>query len=152
MSDRYHASGECRELYGALTAYNLERMDPFFHHQLCVDAYGAQHAGESAKPITLAFALVGLYLAVERGYTGRQVQQAHMELARKAGKGFDWPRFEPPERPWAVTAAEVWKAEPGKARDQMIKAWAETVWQKWARQRDRVRALCGQFHLYGKMD
>ncbi len=29
------------------------------------------------------FALVDLYLACERGYTGRQVQLAHMALARR---------------------------------------------------------------------
>jgi len=147
MSDRYLASGECWELYGELTASNMERMDPFFHHQLCVDAYGAQHAGESAKPIAAAFALVGLYLAAERGYTGRQVQQAHMELAKKAGKEFAWPRFEPPERTWAVTVAEVWNAEAGEKREKMIKTWAETVWRGWAHEHGRVRALCEKFNI-----
>jgi len=142
MSDRYHASGECWELYGALTAANMERTDPFFHHQLCVDAYGAQHSGAPAKPITVVFALVGLYLAVERGFTGRQVQQAHMELARKAGTGFDWPRLEPPEPSWDMTAADVMNAEPGKAREEAIKKWAETVWKSWAPRHDRIRALC----------
>lgn len=73
---------------------------PFFHHQLCVDAYGAQHSGGSVRPITAVFALVGLYLAVERGFTGRQVQIAHMKLVKKAGKRTDWPRLEPPEPTW----------------------------------------------------
>lgn len=142
MSDRYPASGECWELYGELTASNMERIDPFFYHQLCVDAYGAQHAGQPAKPITAVFALVGLYLAVERGFTGRQVQKAHMELAGKAGKGFDWPRLDPPQRTWEMTVSDVCKAETGKKREEAIRKWAEAVWKSWAPQHDRIRALC----------
>lgn len=130
-------------------AYRLEPAAhrPFFHHQLCVDAYGAQHARGSARPIGPVFALVGLYLAVERGFTGRQVQKARMKLAAKAGKGFDWPRFEPPEPPWEITVAEVMGADEGPERDRMIRAWAESVWLGWARQHDLVRALCGKFDL-----
>ena len=142
MSDRYYASGECWELYGALTASNMERMDPFFYHQLCVDAYGAQHSGGSVKPITTVFALVGLYLAVERGFTGRQVQRAHTELAGKAGKGFDWPRLEPPEPTWEMTVLDVWNAGTLETRETRIKEWADAVWKNWAPQHDRVRALC----------
>ncbi|HEY8448971.1 MAG TPA: DUF5946 family protein [Bacillota bacterium] len=57
VADPYHASGECWELYGALTADNLGRPDATFVHQLCVDAYAAQHVGNRTKPITTVFAL-----------------------------------------------------------------------------------------------
>jgi hypothetical protein len=146
MSDRYHASGECWELYGELTAYNMERMDPTFLHQLCVDAYGAQHSGRLVKPITTVFALVGLYLAVERGFTGRQVQKAHMKLA---GKTVDWPRLELPERTCEMTVSDVLNTEAGDKREEMIKKWAEAVWKSWAHQHDRVRAMCEKWILSG---
>jgi hypothetical protein len=142
MSDRYMASGECWALYGELSASNMERMDLSFIHQMCVDAYGAQHTGALVKPITTVFALVGLYLAVERGYTGRQVQKAHMELANKTGKSFAWPRLEPPRRTWEVTVSDVWNAEAGEQRDQKIKEWTETVWKGWADQHDYIKSLC----------
>ena len=38
--------------------------------QHVVDAYAAQTARASTKPITLAFALVGLYLHLEKNQTG----------------------------------------------------------------------------------
>lgn len=49
MSDRFNASGECWELYGELSAYNLTRSDINFTHQTCVDAYFAQHSCKFAK-------------------------------------------------------------------------------------------------------
>ncbi|MFO7289894.1 MAG: DUF5946 family protein [Bacillota bacterium] len=147
VSDRYLASGECWELYGELTANNMEEMDPFFHHQLCVDAHGAQHSGGPVKPITTVFAPVGLYLAVERGFYGRQVQIAHMKLAKKAGKGAEWTRLEPPERPGDSAVLDVMKGEPGRGRKEMIQKWAKAVWRSWAHQHDRIRTLCEKWIL-----
>jgi hypothetical protein len=61
-----------RDLYHELTVYTLSHQDPSFIHQHAVDAFAAQTAGETTKPITLTFALVGLYLRSERQYSGRQ--------------------------------------------------------------------------------
>jgi hypothetical protein len=82
--DRFHASSECWALYGELSMNNLERNDLNFTHQTCVDAYGAQHAGGHSKPITTVFSLVGLCLAIEHGFTGKKVQQAHMAFIEMA--------------------------------------------------------------------
>ena len=51
-----------RECYHELTAYTLSHTDPAFIHQYAVDAFAAQTADDTTKPITLAFALMGLYL------------------------------------------------------------------------------------------
>jgi hypothetical protein len=59
-------------------------------HQHVVDAYAAQHASGTTRNITVAFDLIGLYLALEKGYTGKEVQNAHMQIA-KIRK--DWPRL-----------------------------------------------------------
>lgn len=91
--------------------------------------------------------LIGLYLAVERGFTGRQVQNAHMKLAKKAGKGAEWPRLEPPERTWKITVSDVMNAEAENSRKEMIKKWAETVWKSWGHQHDRIRTLCEEWIL-----
>ncbi len=71
-----------RDAYDELSAYTLTHTDPAFIHQHVVDAFAAQQADESTKPITLTFALVGLYLQVEKGRTGRRVQLVHMQLAK----------------------------------------------------------------------
>lgn len=71
--ERYNASAECWQAYGELSAYTLARGYGAFIHQLAVDTYAAQHSGERVRPIGTAFALIGLYLTFERGYSGRQV-------------------------------------------------------------------------------
>jgi hypothetical protein len=42
-----------------------------------------QHAGNDMKNITIAFSLIGLYYAVEHGFTGKQVQRVHMLLSKQ---------------------------------------------------------------------
>ena len=64
------------ELVPRTLALRLSHGDAFFIHQVAVDAYAAQHAGPASKTITIAFALIGLCLLLERGYTGKAVQRA----------------------------------------------------------------------------
>ena len=78
------------DLYNQLAFYTLAHPDPSFIHQLVVDAYTAQNADDSTKPIALDFALIGLYLHIEKGYTGKQVQRAHMQLANRTKT---WPKL-----------------------------------------------------------
>lgn len=138
---RYNASAECWQLYGELTAYTLSRGDwdgGTFIHQLAVDAYGAQHVRENSRPIGPAFALIGLYLTCERGYSGRQVQHMHTLLANRSKT---WPRFTPPADRGAVTIADVLRAPEGEPRDAMLRRWGCAVWEAWAPEHERVKAL-----------
>ena len=133
------------EGYHALCAYTLAHGGPKFVHQHVVDAHAAQRAGAGTKPITLAFALVGLHLHLERGFTGRQVQRTHMALARRGGRA--WPTFALPRGRGAVTAADVLAAEPGPERDRAIDTWCAAVWAAYAEQRPAVEALLRQYGL-----
>ncbi|WP_219834882.1 DUF5946 family protein [Paenibacillus sp. R14(2021)] len=133
---RYHASGECMELYNQLSYYTMSHGQEAFIHQLSLDAYGAQHAGEGSRPITTAFSLIGLYLVVEHGFTGRQVQQAHMELGRKKT---EWPDLTPPRAMGAITVQDVLQAEAGPVRDALIEEWVRYVWSTWSYAHDWVR-------------
>ncbi|MEO6578823.1 MAG: DUF5946 family protein, partial [Candidatus Limnocylindria bacterium] len=77
-----NASAACRGMYDEVAAFGLSRPDLGARcHQMTVDAYAAQHVGPSTKPITIAFALIGLELALERGVSGIGVRGAHKELA-----------------------------------------------------------------------
>src|SRR5262247_2885212 len=83
-----NATVRCRAMtsedaYNELCYYTLAHRDPSFIHQHVVDAFAAQNADEQTKPIKLTFALVGLYLHVEKRFSGRKVQRVHMDLARK---------------------------------------------------------------------
>jgi len=141
-SERFLASGECWALYCELAAYDMARRESTFLHQEAVDAYEAQHAGGPAtKNITAVFALVGLYLWAELGFTGRQVQQAHMALGRQRRA---WPRWDPPGGRCGITVGEVLQGEPGEARDELIRQWARAVWQAWRFRHEDVRELCRQ--------
>ena len=124
-----------QEAYTEITYYTLSHSDPAFIHQLVVDAFAAQTAAEDDKPIKLTFALVGLYLHVEQGFTGRQVQLAHMQLARVKQQ---WPPFSLPEERGMITAVDVVEAPSGPERDAMIHRWCASVWEAYSGDREIV--------------
>jgi len=126
------------EAYHELCAYTLSHGHPSFLHQHVVDAFAAQRANAESKPIGVTMALVGLYLHVERGFDGRQVQRAHMELARH---GRSWPVFVLPPDRGATTPIEVLAAPAGPERDRAIHEWAAAVWRAFAASREAVAAL-----------
>jgi len=134
-----------QELYNELAYYTLAHGDPSFIHQLVVDAFTAQHADENTKPIAITFALIGLYLHLEKGYTGRQVQLAHMKLA--GGGKRQWPKFALPDEKGAIWASDVLAAPPGPERDRAIERWCASVWDAHKENRDRVIDLLRQTHL-----
>jgi hypothetical protein len=138
----YNASGECRQLMNEASFYTLAHGSPRFIHQHLVDAYGAQHVPGSASAILAAFTLAGLYLAIERGFTGRQVQRMHMVMARRQKP---WPRFRAPADPGPLTVAGMLAAGPGPIRDAALMAWCASVWKAWAADHDRVRAMVDPF-------
>lgn len=141
-SPRFQAAGECWQLFQELSFYTLAIESPVFSHQFAVDAYSAQHAGGHTKPITVAFSLVGLYLAVEGNYTGRQVQQAHMRLAQQSKS---WPL--PPTHAFqaTLTVQDVLLAEAGPARDKLVRAWSSAVWQSWQPAHGLVAELASHY-------
>jgi hypothetical protein len=109
-----------------LSFYTLAHPDRiYFIHQHIVDAFQAQTADQNTKPIAIVFSLVGLYLFLEHGYTGRQVQLAHMTMARNKKT---WPLLELPAQRGLITVTDILRAEPGEQRDKLIKDWCDCVW------------------------
>ncbi|MGB7789141.1 DUF5946 family protein [Methanoregula sp.] len=137
---RFNASGECWQAFSDLFCYTVAKGDAAFIHQHAVDAYEAQHAGGNSRPITAVFGLIGLYLALEKGYSGREVQRAHMRIAKLRR---DWPRLEPPVRPAALTVMDVLNVSTGPERDAMILQWVAAVWESWADRQAWVREITG---------
>jgi hypothetical protein len=127
-----------QEMYNELSYYTLAHPDPVFLHQNIVDAYAVQHADESTKPIVIVFGLIGLYLHIEKNFTGKQVQRAHMQLAKRRKK---WPQLMLPKDRGAIGVAAVLAATPGKERDKMIRNWCASVWEAWKDSHDQIRAL-----------
>ena len=130
-----------QQAYEELQAYTLALGDPAFIHQHVVDAWAAQHAEEGTRPIALTFALAGLFLYLERGFDGRQVQRVHMLLGRHKQP---WPLFPLPRERGSITAAEVMAAPAGPERDRAIEAWCASVWDAFRDSHRRVAELLEQ--------
>lgn len=130
------------EPYHELSFYTLAHPDNlYFIHQHIVDAQTAQSADVNTKPIGIVFALVGLYLTIEKDYTGRQVQQAHLELAKNKR---NLPHISLPENRGEMTVLEVLKAAPGPERDEAIRSWCVSVWRAYENVRDVIIEYCGE--------
>ena len=115
------------QAYHLLLAYSFEPAH-YIVHQHVVDAYAAQTAGENTKPITLVFALAGLYLHFEKGMTGPEAQQAHIRMAKTRK---DWPRLPLVKERGALTASDVIQYASGAECDAAIEQWARQVWDAW---------------------
>jgi hypothetical protein len=144
---RRNASPECWQLYGEVQGFALHHLELVRDfHQLTVDAYAAQHAprevGGDVPPIWVAYALVGLHLALDRGVSGIEVRAAHQRMGKPEPS---WPRLPTPERTGAMTVFDVAAAGAmvgsvaGHAK--AVRAWAAAVWQAWAAQHATVAAL-----------
>ena len=130
-----------QDAYDDLRCYTLTRGDPSFIHQHVVDAFTAQHADAQTKPIAITFALVGLYLLVERQFSGRQVQRVHTELANHKQT---WPVFSLPPSRGLITVFDVVSAPEGVERDKAVHAWCASVWEAFHACRPAVAELLHQ--------
>jgi hypothetical protein len=136
---KLHSSAECWSLYGELAAtFTLATRDPGFPHQHVVDAYTAQHISPETKPIGAVFALVGLCLALERGATGRQVQLAHMDLAKTRR---NWPALQPTTHRYEVTVRDVLGAPTPEGKLARIRDWMRCTWDAWGHEHERIREI-----------
>ncbi len=123
------------EAFHELCAWTLSLGDREFIHQYVVDTFAAQNADAATKPITITFALVGLYLHLEKGFTGKEVQRAHMRLAQRKQT---WPAVKLPRERGSMTAADVLAATD---RAKAIDAWCAAVWAGYRGNRDTIAAL-----------
>ena len=121
--------------YDHLYVYAGTRGRERFILQNVVDAHHAQTATEQTKPIVMIMALVGLYLHVERAFSGLQVQHVHMQLGRKKHQ---WPKLVLPRDRGSITAEDVMEAPEGDARDAAIAEWCRSVWESYAENRPTI--------------
>ena len=113
------------EAYDQLTAWSLGLSRKGFTHQLVVDCWTLQQADPRTKPIAVFFALVTLFLHVEKGFSGLQAQAVHLQLARHKET---WPRFVLPESRGSIRANDVLAAAEGPDRLALVEAWCAELW------------------------
>ena len=131
-----------RAAYDEVYLYTMGR--PGFILQHVVDAFAVQTADANSKPIAVVFGLVGLYLRVEKQFSGRQVQLAHMALGRRKR---DWPAMHLPDDRGDMTIADVLAAPPGPERDLAIDNWCRSLWTACGGNRPAVLALLREYQI-----
>jgi hypothetical protein len=136
------ASEACHALYGEVAGYESQHMVELGRwHQLLVDTYAAQHAGERAPAIGTAFALIGVHLALDEGWDGLQVRDAHQGLAAAFRT---WPRFGRPPSTGTKTVFDLAMASSPEEHVARLDAWATNVWASWSASHATVRELVRQ--------
>lgn len=88
--------------------------------------------------------MAGLYLYLEKGYTGKEVQNAHIQMAKKKK---NWPMFELPEKRGDITVSDVLNSSEGNERKHMIQKWCESVWKSYADSHEKVKNLMNSLYL-----
>lgn len=89
---RVNASVECVRVYAEVAGFASQHLPLLRLYQLTVDTYGAQHGGDAAPPIRLAYSLVSLHLALECGLAGDQVRAAHQRMGSRTPAGQVFPQ------------------------------------------------------------
>jgi hypothetical protein len=136
---RSRASATCHALYGEVQGYEYEHQAALGQwHQLLVDTYAAQHVGERSAAITGAFALIGLYLAHERRWSGLAVRDAHQWLANRDST---WPRFSSPSQPAPATIQDLALAGTTAEYVVALHHWSRAVWDSWGAEHASVGEL-----------
>jgi len=128
-----NASPACYALDMEVTAFELRHGWLVGRcHQMTVDAYGAQHAGQTTRPIRVAYSLVGLHLALDRGLTGIQVRDAHSRMGKPDAT---WPSFARPsgfaDRSIVDVARAGVQANSPEWHAAAVLEWAKAVWAWW---------------------
>jgi hypothetical protein len=127
-----------QDLFDQLCFYTMNHGHPRFLHQHAVDAFAVQEADENTKPIAVVFGLAGLYLYLEKGFTGRQVQLAHMQMAKRRKT---WPRLTLPLERGRITVVDVVKEQRGEPLDRAIRDWCVCVWHAYHASHAEIAAL-----------
>jgi Family of unknown function (DUF5946) len=132
------ASPACWARYGELLALEYSNPPLMRWHRLTVDSYAAQHPGvagrQSAQSVHVH--LAGLHLVLERGLEAPAVGQAMQRLAD--GRTHAW--LEPPPLATPVGLPEAIAAAGSGAYAEVVRAWAEAVWNAWAEHHPLIRA------------
>jgi hypothetical protein len=131
-----------RAAYDQVYMYSMGR--PGFILQHVADASTVQTATADTKPIGILFGLVGLYLRVEKQFSGSEVQAAHTELARKKR---EWPKVSLPDNRGSITVADVLAADAGSERDRAIDDWCKSVWSACIVNREMLMDLLREYRI-----
>lgn len=134
-------------MFHELSCYSSSHADPKFIHQHVVDAFALETADEETKNIKVVFALIGLFLHVEKNFTGKEVQNAHIKLG-KPNKA--WPKLVLPINRGDISIKNVMECPEGLKRDMAIEKWCISIWDSYSHCHESVEKLVQENLWRGK--
>jgi hypothetical protein len=126
------------EKYNTLAYYTFSLQDENFIHQHVVDANTVANADKHTKLISLTFALVRLYLFVEKAFTGKEVQQFHTLMSNNKTA---WPTIRLAVPNETINIDMVLNTDAGIERNAMIEIWCIHVWNNNQINHAAIKAL-----------
>lgn len=132
------------DAFHQLSYYTLSHKKEEFIHQYIVDAFAVQTADKDTKSIKINFGLIGLYLHLEKGFTGKEVQQAHMQLAQYKDK---LPKIVLPESRGKITVFDVLNSPKGQQPDAKIDEWMQSVWDAYKDEQQKVKDFLEKYYF-----
>jgi hypothetical protein len=79
---------------------------------------------------------------LEHEYTGKEVQDAHIRLAKLSK---EWPVFNIPEHRGDLTVIHALETDAGPTRDMAIIEWASSVWKAYKNEQEAVREMLRKY-------
>jgi hypothetical protein len=135
------SSPACWASFGALQADELTRFGYPPSHGLVVDAYAASHGGDGRERRdrqSVCIHLMAICFVLERdGHPGARTALLRRATVRKV----DWPRLGRPAGAPALTHTHLRDAPDSDAYGLRAREWAAAVWELWAPEQTRIRAL-----------
>ena len=127
--DYLGATASCWALYNELHAKQYEGFGALTPIRV-IDAYAVQHHGKPERRAiqSVNAHLVALYLQLEIGYTGAQVN-VPLQRVLKLANEFEW--LEPPTPNGTLTIADVLTAVTPQEQANAIENYARDIWRAW---------------------
>ena len=136
-AERFGASSSCWAAFSAVLDREYQSSRLFTDiHTLTIDSYSAQHPRD-LHDLSLAVHLIRLHCVFELGWDTGSAAARSLRFARR---GRDYDHLDAPSEPGELTVAHVLWATSELDHVRRVWEWAESVWQSWRPQHDRVAA------------
>ena len=121
------ASPGCWAVFGQVLAKEYGEYSFPAVHRLTVDTYAVQHPGTPSRQSiqSVAVHLIGLYLALERGWEPHVIAEALGRAVQRGRDVFVW--LEPPASQGSVTVLDAVRARDLSEHQALVRRWARSV-------------------------
>lgn len=137
----------CWAIFGEILAKEFNNPAYFYPaHRLTVDAYAIQHPGVPGRKSiqSVHVHLAGLYLTLEKNLDIQKTPKVMSALTEQS-ESFVW--LEPPVPNGTITVLDVVKAESAKEHQEIVRKWAEDIWNAWKAHHEKIKQLIAGFRI-----